>query len=98
MSHEEKEKSGFEIAVLEALGLIIERQKKIMATTTQLLADVATLNTNVALLIAAENTIPVQTQTDIDAADANVNAINAQVVAATPAAPVTPATTRNTAS
>ena len=56
---------------------------------TQLNADIATLSGNVSLLIAqGANSVP---QAQVDAADAAVNVINAEVVAALPApAPVAP--------
>ena len=58
---------------------------------TQLNTDIATLNTNVQALIAqGANSVP---QSEVDAADAAVNAVNALVVAALPPAvqPATPA-------
>ena len=57
---------------------------------TQLNADIATLSTNVGLLIAqGANSVP---QAQVDAADAAVVAINATVTAAlTPATPSTSA-------
>ena len=56
---------------------------------TQLDADITTLNTNVQALIAqGANSVP---QSEVDAADAVVNAINALVAALPSAAPATPA-------
>lgn len=51
--------------------------------------SIQTLSDNVDKLIASEaNTVP---QAQVDAAQTAVDAINAKVVAATPAAPATPA-------
>jgi hypothetical protein len=59
---------------------LLEELRRLTMAITQLDADIATLSTNVGLLIAqGANSVP---QAQVDAADAVVNAINATVVAA----------------
>jgi hypothetical protein len=74
---------------------LIEVLKGLKMSIVALNADIATLSTNVGLLIAqGANSVP---QAQVDAADAAVVAINATVTAAltpatpAPAAPATPA-------
>ena len=73
---------------------LLDVLKELTMSVTQLNADIATLSTNVGLLIAqGANSVP---QAQVDAADAAVNAINATVTAAL--TPATPAPTAPAAS
>ena len=72
------------IAILVMFAVIINNQRRIMGDLSKLNAATTKLSTDVDALIASSD------QTAIDAATAAVDAIDAKVVAATPAA-TTPA-------